>query len=136
MRRTQRRHSPNHCQRARNRDIRESTANGIGNPFHAEWKAAERGDSEYEAIFLPWFWHEDTMTEAPAEWSPPAVWQEYRQTYGLTRAAGALGMAEEPQLAVIAGGSPMNRVGSSSRNTRPTQTRRSKPLALTRIHHA
>ena len=26
-------------------DIRESTANGIGNPFHAEWNAAERGDS-------------------------------------------------------------------------------------------
>jgi len=39
-------------------DIAESTANGIGGAFHSMWKAAERGDSEFECIFLPWFLHE------------------------------------------------------------------------------
>ena len=40
-------------------DIRESTANGIGNAFHSLWKAAERGKSGFEAIFIPWYWHEE-----------------------------------------------------------------------------
>jgi hypothetical protein len=33
----------------------ESTANGIGNPFHNIWTAATEGRSEYEAVFIPWF---------------------------------------------------------------------------------
>lgn len=36
--------------------IFESTANGVGNFFHEQWKAAEKGESEFEAIFIPWFW--------------------------------------------------------------------------------
>lgn len=36
--------------------ILESTANGIGNYFHGMWQSAERGDSEYQAIFVPWYW--------------------------------------------------------------------------------
>jgi hypothetical protein len=27
--------------------------------FHSEWKAAERGNRVFEAIFIPWYWHED-----------------------------------------------------------------------------
>jgi len=34
----------------------ESTANGIGNYYHAQWQLAERGESDYEAVFLPWYW--------------------------------------------------------------------------------
>lgn len=37
----------------------ESTANGVGNLFHSMWKDAETGDSEYIAIFLPWWVHEE-----------------------------------------------------------------------------
>ncbi len=33
----------------------ESTANGIGNPFHNIWTSAVEGKSEYEAVFIPWF---------------------------------------------------------------------------------
>lgn len=36
--------------------ILESTANGIGNYFHNMWKAAESGNGEYQAIFIPWYW--------------------------------------------------------------------------------
>jgi hypothetical protein len=36
--------------------ILESTANGIGNFFHQQWQAAVSGESEYQAIFVPWYW--------------------------------------------------------------------------------
>src|ERR1700690_403116 len=36
--------------------IMESTANGIGNYYHNMWKAAKSGQSEYQAIFMPWYW--------------------------------------------------------------------------------
>ncbi len=36
--------------------ILESTANGIGNFFHQSWVSAEQGASEFQAIFVPWYW--------------------------------------------------------------------------------
>jgi hypothetical protein len=36
--------------------ILESTANGIGNYFHKMWQAAISGQSDYQAIFVPWYW--------------------------------------------------------------------------------
>lgn len=36
--------------------ILESTANGIGNFFHERWLSAQKGDNEWQAIFLPWYW--------------------------------------------------------------------------------
>jgi hypothetical protein len=36
--------------------ILESTANGIGNFFHSSWVAAEQGKSDFQAIFVPWYW--------------------------------------------------------------------------------
>jgi hypothetical protein len=39
--------------------ILESTANGIGNYFHSLWQAAIGGDSEYQAIFIPWYWQDE-----------------------------------------------------------------------------
>lgn len=41
----------------------ESTANGIGNYYHTEWQAAVRGDSEYEALFYPWWKHPEYTAE-------------------------------------------------------------------------
>lgn len=39
--------------------ILESTANGIGNYFHSRWITAMSGSSEYQAIFLPWYWQDE-----------------------------------------------------------------------------
>lgn len=36
--------------------ILESTANGLGNYYHSQWQLAERGESDYIAVFLPWYW--------------------------------------------------------------------------------
>lgn len=45
--------------------ILESTANGIGNYFHQQWELAVSGESEFEAIFYPWFWHHPYRAEPP-----------------------------------------------------------------------
>lgn len=85
--------------------IFESTANGIGNVFHSEWKAAERGDSEYEAIFVPWFWHEEYETTPPADWGPPDAWLEYESNYALRREQTYWAWLKNRGLAHVAGGS-------------------------------
>ena len=36
--------------------VLESTANGVGNVFHKQWILAEREQSDFIAIFVPWFW--------------------------------------------------------------------------------
>lgn len=41
----------------------ESTANGMGNFFHAGWQAAQAGESGYAAVFLPWYWQREYRTE-------------------------------------------------------------------------
>jgi len=46
--------------------ILESTANGLGNYFHQQWKEAESGQSEYIAIFVPWFWQDEYSKKIPA----------------------------------------------------------------------
>ncbi|PWU07230.1 MAG: hypothetical protein C5B43_00620 [Verrucomicrobia bacterium] len=44
--------------------ILESTANGIGNYFHQRWRAAMSGSSEYQAIFVPWYWQTEYTANA------------------------------------------------------------------------
>lgn len=39
--------------------ILESTANGIGNYFHDRWLQGTSGSSEYQSIFLPWYWQDE-----------------------------------------------------------------------------
>lgn len=39
--------------------ILESTANGIGNYFHKMWSAACSSASDYQAIFIPWYWQDE-----------------------------------------------------------------------------
>jgi hypothetical protein len=43
--------------------ILESTANGIGNYFHQMWLGACSGESEYQAIFVPWYWQKENTAE-------------------------------------------------------------------------
>lgn len=66
--------------------ILESTANGPDGVFHDMCQEALNGESEYELIFVPWFWHEEYATEPPEEWSAPRHWAQYRDTHDLTRA--------------------------------------------------
>lgn len=65
-------------------DIRESTANGIGNAWHRAWKQAERGDSDYITIFVPWYWHEEYVRKVPDDFHPSDEWLEYKESCDLT----------------------------------------------------
>jgi hypothetical protein len=65
--------------------ILESTANGVGGDFHTRWRLAEAGLSDYEAIFVPWFW----QTEYERKDVPPGIeWEEdeeeLRHLFGLS----------------------------------------------------
>lgn len=64
--------------------VYESTGNGIGNPFHAAWVAAVRGESEFIAIFVPWFWDEGYTQEAPPSFVMDADEATYAHAYDLT----------------------------------------------------
>lgn len=61
----------------------ESTANGIGNVFQRRYATAARGDSDEEAIFIPWFWGEEYVREA-GDWLPRGEWAHYANRNGLT----------------------------------------------------
>lgn len=47
--------------------IYESTANGVGNFFHQQWKLAERGEGDFIPIFVPWFWQDEYRKEVPED---------------------------------------------------------------------
>lgn len=64
--------------------ILESTANGMGNYFHQQWKKAESGESEYIAVFVPWFWQPEYTKEPPAGFEPTEDEVELAEQYGLT----------------------------------------------------
>jgi hypothetical protein len=50
----------------------ESTANGVGNYFHAEWVRSEAGKSDKHAIFVPWYEIENNRLAVDDAW---ALWQ-------------------------------------------------------------
>jgi len=62
--------------------ILESTANGIGNFFHEQWQLATRGESEYRAIFVPWYW-QDEYARPVEEFSPSVEDRDYQSAYQL-----------------------------------------------------
>ncbi|MFB6449268.1 hypothetical protein [Bradyrhizobium tunisiense] len=63
--------------------ILESTANGLGNLFHKMWRDAEGGISDYQAIFVPWYWQEEYRKPVPEGFAPDDEAQEYAELYGL-----------------------------------------------------
>lgn len=63
--------------------IFESTANGIGNVFQRRYSAAERGASEDQAVFMPWFWDDGYRAEPPLAWLPGSKWLAYADMQGL-----------------------------------------------------
>lgn len=74
--------------------ILESTANGVGNVFHSQWVMAERGESDFIAVFVPWFWQEEYRRPVPDDfdvsYDREAVPEgeltegEYQETYKLS----------------------------------------------------
>jgi hypothetical protein len=66
--------------------ILESTANGVGNVFQRRYSAAERGQSDEQAVFLPWHWDDGYAEEPPADWEVPGKWLEYQALHDLTHA--------------------------------------------------
>jgi hypothetical protein len=64
--------------------ILESTANGIGNAFHALWQQAEAGQSDFVPIFTPWYWQEEYSRSVGPEFRLDAGEADYAAAYGLT----------------------------------------------------
>lgn len=60
----------------------ESTADGMGNYFHQQWVLAQRGESEFEPIFVPWFW-QDEYRKVDDVFSPTPDETELADQYGL-----------------------------------------------------
>lgn len=61
----------------------ESTSNGMGNLFYLEWVKAIKGQSEFEPIFIPWFWQDEYRKEAPADFRPDKEESELIDQFGL-----------------------------------------------------
>ena len=63
--------------------ILESTANGVGNFFHEQWKLAESGHSEFQAIFVPWFWQAEYTKKLPEEFNLDTEEENLKDYYKL-----------------------------------------------------
>jgi hypothetical protein len=63
--------------------VMESTANGLGNFFHLQWQLAESGQSEFIAIFVPWFIQREYRKPVPQGFQITTEEAEYQATYGL-----------------------------------------------------
>lgn len=60
----------------------ESTADGMGNYFHQQWVLAQRGESEFEPVFVPWFW-QDEYRKPDDEFIPTPDETELADRFGL-----------------------------------------------------
>lgn len=63
--------------------ILESTANGIGNYFHQQWQKAESGESEFQAIFVPWFWQDEYRKAVTKDFSLTTEEEQLKALYKL-----------------------------------------------------
>lgn len=63
--------------------ILESTANGYDEVFFPAWQRAEAGDSEYLAIFTPWFWDDDYRLKVPEGYEFSAEDRDYQRLHSL-----------------------------------------------------
>lgn len=66
--------------------IKESTAKGIANAFYTDWQDAKEGKSDWEPIFVPWYW-DDEYTRDASLFIPTEQEKDWMQLYekdGLT----------------------------------------------------
>lgn len=66
--------------------IFESTANGVGNMFHklAMMGIDAAGESEFETVFIPWYWQDEYQKTPPVDFVMTAQEEELIELYGLT----------------------------------------------------
>lgn len=81
--------------------IMESTANGMGNFFHKQWKLAESGNSPYMAIFIPWFWHVEYQLPVLEGFELTDSDLEYKDAHGLSMEQMAWRRFKEQELGEI-----------------------------------
>ena len=63
--------------------ILESTSDGMSNYFHTQWELAEEGKSDFQAIFIPWFWQPEYSTPPIEDFILNAEELELKRLYGL-----------------------------------------------------
>lgn len=63
--------------------IIESTADGLGNLYHKMWVKAVAGESDYIAIFIPWFVEQCYRRAVPKGFELSDDDMEYMEAYGL-----------------------------------------------------
>lgn len=66
--------------------ILESTANGIGNFYYKAWKQASTRQSEYIAIFIPWYWQDEYRDHDQPDMKLEDEELEYMELYDLDMA--------------------------------------------------
>lgn len=64
----------------------ESTGNGLLNYFADQYKSAAAGKSNFQAIFVPWFWEPGYRVEPSEGFELSAEESEYAEAYGLDHA--------------------------------------------------
>ena len=64
--------------------VLESTANGVGNDFHKLWRDAETGASDFQAIFVPWYWQEEYVRAVPDGFTLDDEERAYAEAYSLS----------------------------------------------------
>ena len=82
--------------------ILESTANGLGNFFHETWRDAERGENDYAAIFVPWYWQDEYRKAPPRGFVATEEEAGYGVLYGLDPAQLAWRRAKIAELKDVA----------------------------------
>ena len=64
----------------------ESTANGMGNPFHEEWLRAEAGESDFAPVFIGWWEIPEYQMTPPRDFVREPEEESLAKAYGLTNA--------------------------------------------------
>lgn len=64
--------------------VLESTANGVGGFFYDQWGLAERGQSDFIPIFLPWFIDPGNVRALDTGYEPSLEEEEYQRLYRLS----------------------------------------------------
>lgn len=62
--------------------ILESTANGQGDYFHRMCKQALSGESDYELVFIPWYWQDEYKRDVPEDFELSPEEKEYLDLFG------------------------------------------------------
>lgn len=81
--------------------ILESTANGQNNYFYEQWEKAEKGLSDYIAIFVPWFWQGEYKKTTSDDFTPTEEESNYILAYKLSYEQAAWRRAKIEELGGI-----------------------------------